>query len=366
MVDTRHAYPLSTTQLTTTERELYVIRVLPLFVALALAACSKSTPAAASTETSAATAVAAQAQPAETAKPVAAELPEVLARVNGETVAKADFEQAIRELEGRAGGPVPPDQRDRIYRGVLDQLIGYRLLVQESRARKIAVPDTDIEARINEIRKQFPTPEAFAQTLEQRKMTIEALRSDAREGMQIDKMLETEIAGKVTVTPAQLDEFYTKNPEQFQQPERVRASHILLRFPENADTAAKAQVRTKAAEVLKEVQAGKDFAALAKQHSQDPGSAVQGGDLGMFERGQMVGPFDEVAFTLQPGQTSDLVETTFGFHIIRVVEKQPARAIPLDEVRPQLQQFLENQNREEQTEMFVASLKAKGKVEIFI
>lgn len=345
-----------------------MIRVLPILFALALAACSRSTPVAANTETGTAAAGAQQATaaPEVPAKPVPAVLPDVIARVNGVTIAKADLERAVAELEGRAGGPVPPEQRDRVYREVLDQLIGYRLLVQESQARKIAIADAEIDARIAEIQKQFPSAEAFKQTLEQRSMTVAALRADAREGMQIDRMLESEIAGKIAVTPAQLDDFYQKNPTQFQQAERVRASHILIRFPENADAAAKEQVRVKAADVLKEVKAGKDFAGLAKQYSQDPGSAVNGGDLGFFDRGQMVGPFDQVAFTLQPGQTSDLVETTFGYHVIRVAEKQASRTIPLDEVRPKLQEFLEGQNREQQTQAFVASLKAKGKVEILI
>ncbi len=345
-----------------------MIRVLPLCVVLAFCACSRSTPAAASAEGNASqgAAATAPAQQPDPSTPVPAELPAVVARVNGEAIDKADFERAISELEGRAGGPVPPDQRDRIYRGVLDQLIGYRLLAQESAARKIVVPDTDIDARIAEIRKQFPSPEAFTQTLEQRKMTVQGLRDDAREGMRIDRMLEAEIAGKITVTPAQLDDFYKKNPDQFKAAERVRASHVLIRFPENADAAGKAQAKARAEEILKALKAGNDFTDIAKTNSQDPGSAANGGDLGFFERGQMVGPFDQAAFTLPPGQISDLVETTFGYHIIRVAEKQAGRTIPLDEVRPRLQQFLENQNREQQTEVFVESLRAKGKVEILI
>jgi peptidyl-prolyl cis-trans isomerase C len=114
------------------------------------------------------------------------------------------------------------------------------------------------------------------------------------------------------------------------------------------------------------VKAGKDFAALAKQHSQDPGSAPKGGDLGFFQQGQMVGPFNEVAFTLAPGQVSDLVETEFGFHIIKVAEKQAPRTVPLEEVRPQLEQYLERTNREQQTDAFVNGLKTKGKIEILI
>jgi peptidyl-prolyl cis-trans isomerase C len=179
-------------------------------------------------------------------------------------------------------------------------------------------------------------------------------------------MIDDEVSSKVEVKPEQVTDFYAKNPDQFKEPERVRASHILIAFPENADAAAKTQARAKAEQVLKDVKGGKDFAALAKQHSQDPGSAVNGGDLGFFQPGQMVGPFNDAAFSLPIGATSDLVETNFGYHIIRVAEKQQGRTVPLEEVRPQVEEYLKNVNREQQTDAFVASLKAKGKVEIFI
>ena len=337
-------------------------RVLTLIVVFTLAACSPSTPAVASSA-----APPQAAPPAEAAaKPIPAQLPDVVARVNGDAISRADLEKAVGEIEARAGQAMPPDQRDRIVRGVLDQLVGYRLLVQESAERKIAVPDTDLDARIAEIRSQFPSEQVFTQTLEQRKMTLAGLRTDVREGMQIDRMLEAETAAKTAVTPEQVDDFYAKNPTEFQQPERVRASHILIRVAEGADPAAKDQARARAADILKDVNAGKDFAATAKERSEDPGSAPSGGDLGYFERGQMVGPFEQAAFSLTAEQTSGLVETPFGYHIIRVVDKQVGRTIPLAEVRAKVEEFLRGQNRDRQTQSFIDSLKAKGKVEILI
>ena len=340
-----------------------MLRLLALTAVLVIAACSRQEATAGTQEASPAAAAAEQAAPA---KPVPAELPEVIARVNGEEVTRAEFQEYIQSLEARAGSPVPAEQRDQVYRGVLDQLVGYKLLTQEAKSRKVAVPEADVDARIAEIKQQFPSEDIFMQMLIERKMTLDQVKADAREDMAIGKLIETEIAARVAVTPAQVQDFYDKNPDQFKQSERVRASHILISVPENADAAAKAQAKTKAEQVLKELKAGQDFAALAKQHSQDPGSAVNGGDLGFFEQGQMVGPFNDAAFTLQPGATSDLVETPFGYHIIRVAEKQAARTIPLDEVRPQVEQFLQNRNRTEQTEAFVKSLRSKGKVEILI
>jgi peptidyl-prolyl cis-trans isomerase C len=358
-----------------------VSRVLPLIVVVALSACSKSTPAAANTETTANPGVAAapasataapasaflQGQPAQPeVKPVPAQLPDVVARVNGEGITRAEFEKALQNIEANAGGPVPAEQRDRVFRSVLDQMIGYKLLIQETKTRKLTVPDAELDKRIAQIQSQFPSEEAFKQTLTQQNVTLAQLRADARNDLLVSNMLQTELGSKVTVTPEQLDDFYKKNPGQFQQPERVRASHILIGFPQNADEAAKSQARAKAAEVLKDVKAGKDFAALAKQHSTDPGSGANGGDLGFFQQGQMVGPFDKAAFSMKPGETSELVETDFGVHIIRVVDRQPARTVPFEEVRPQIQQYLEGQGRQQATQAFVDTLKSKGKIEILI
>jgi peptidyl-prolyl cis-trans isomerase C len=306
-----------------------VFRILALLVVLFAAACSRD-----STSTPEAPAPAAGSATESQApiKPLPAQLPDVLARVNGETVTRKELEEYVQNLEGRAGGPVPADQRDRIYRDVLDQLVGYKLLLQEATARKVVVPETEVDARIDQVRKQFPSEDLFMQTLIDRKMTVEQIKADARKEIAIGRLIDSAIADKVAVKPEQVEAFY----------------------------------KTKAEKVLKDVKAGKDFAALAKQHSQDPGSAVNGGDLGFFQQGQMVGPFNDVAFSLKPGTTSNLVETQFGYHIIKVAEKQQGRTVPLEEVRPQLEQYLQNQNKESETEAFVKSLRAKGKVEILV
>jgi peptidyl-prolyl cis-trans isomerase C len=302
----------------------------------------------------------------EPVKPVPAQLPDVVARVNGESINKSEFDRAVASLEARNGGPVPTEQRDRIYRDVLDQIVSYKLLVQESRARKVEATDVEVNMRLQEIQAQFPSEDAFKQMLASRKTSLDQIRTDIRQDISVQKLIEAEIAPKIAVKPEQVQDFYTKNPDQFKQPERVRASHILITVPKDADANAKTQARTRAAAILKDAKAGKDFAALAKEHSQDPGSAQNGGDLGFFQQGQMVGPFNDAAFSLPPGTISDLVETEFGFHIIKVAEKQAPRAVPLEEIRPRLEQYLERQNREQQTNAFITGLKTKGKVEVLI
>jgi peptidyl-prolyl cis-trans isomerase C len=334
-----------------------VTRILSVLLASTIAVCSWGTAAAASQAPPAA-------PPEAAAKPVPADLPDVVARVNGETIGKGDLQEAVAQLESRAGRTVPEDQRDRVFRGVLDQLIAYRLLAQESATRKIAVADADVDARMAELRKEFPSEQAFEDALAKQHMNSAQVRDSLRRGLEINQLIDTELSARAPVTPEQINQFYANN--SFKQGERVRASHILVLVPEGSDAAAKEQARAKAADILKEVKAGKDFAELAKQYSQDPGSAPAGGDLGYFERGQMVGPFEEAAFSLMPGATSELVESRFGFHIIKLVDKQAARTIPLEEVRERIESYLKDQKREEQMQAFVNDLRSKAKVEIYI
>jgi peptidyl-prolyl cis-trans isomerase C len=290
----------------------------------------------------------------------------VLARVNGESVTKAEFDRAVAAIEGRAGGPVPADQRDQIFRSILDQIVTYKLLVQETQARKVDASDEEVNTRLQQIQGRFPSEEAFKQMLTASHTTLEQLRSDAKQDLVVQKMIDAEISSKIEVKPEQMADFYAKNPDQFKQPDRVHASHILIGFPRDADAAAKAQAHAKAEQVLADVKAGKDFAALAKEHSQDPGSAPNGGDLGFFQPGQMVGPFNDAAFSLAPGAVSELVETEFGYHIIKVTEKQAGRMISLEEIKPRLEQFLLQRNRQEQTETFIKGLRSRGKIELLI
>ena len=356
-------------------------RAVSIAFVIMLAACSRSTaadakpqatPAPASAPASAPPAAqstpppaAAQLQPP-AAKPVPPQLPEIVARINGETISGVELDRAVKALEGRAGGPVPADQRDRVFRGVLDEMIGYKLLVQEAKTRKIVVPDSDIEAQVAQIRSQFPNQQQFDQALAAQKMTLQDIRDDARSEMSVEKLVEGEIAAKVAVKPEAVTDFYQKNQDKFQQGPRVRASHILITVPQGADAAAKQQAKTKAEGILKDLKAGKDFAAAAKENSQDPGSAVNGGDLGFFEQGQMVPPFEQAAFALKPGEMSELVESQFGYHIIKVAEKQGQRVVPLDEAKGQIEQYLGQQNRQAETQAFVNALKAKAKIEILI
>lgn len=304
------------------------------------------------------------------AKPVPAQLPEVVAKIDSEAISKTEFEGTIRQIEGRAGRPVPPQERDQVYRQLLDEMIDMRLVAHEGKARKVAVTDAEVDAQVGQISKQFPNEEEFKKALTARSMTLDKLKEETRNQILINKTLEAEILPKIAVQPADLEAFYKENPDQFKRPERVRASHILFSFDSKITDpvlkeAEKKDLRATAAGVLKRAKGGEDFASLAKQYSKD-GSAQNGGDLNYFPKGQMVPAFEQVAFTLKPGEISDIVETPFGFHIIKVADHQAESQVPLAEVTPQLTEFLKQQKQRDMLRTFVNSLRTKYKVEVLI
>lgn len=292
-----------------------------------------------------------------------AQLPDVLARVNGEPVRKTDFDRLVRNMEV-GSGPIPAERRDEVLRSALDNLITYTVMTQEARAQNVTVSEGEIDERIKQMRGTASDAD-FKKALEARNMSGEQLRTDARVQLTIEKMMEAQVANVGTATDTEARGFYDKNPEKFKQGEAVRASHILLRVEADAPDKVRKQARGRIDALLKRARGGEDFAALAKQHSQD-GSAREGGDLGYFERGQMVPPFSQAAFSLKPGEISDVVTTQFGYHIVKVIDKKSAATVPYEQVKGQIVDFLSRQKKQERAGQFVDEAKKRARIEVLI
>jgi peptidyl-prolyl cis-trans isomerase D len=154
---------------------------------------------------------------------------------------------------------------------------------------------------------------------------------------------QAKVAETIQIADAQVQDYYNAHRDEYRTPERVHARHILLSIANKPkDEIPKIQAQAEALD--KQIKGGADFAELAKKNSQDPGSAQKGGDLGWVSRGQMVKNFEDSVFTLKPNEISNVVTTEYGFHIIQVLEKQPAHLQTLDEVKPAIVTALKNQN----------------------
>jgi peptidyl-prolyl cis-trans isomerase D len=154
--------------------------------------------------------------------------------------------------------------------------------------------------------------------------------------------------GAPPVTNQQVEQYYQSHQKDFQVPEEVKVRHILIKVEQGADAKTDAAAKQKAENLLQQIKAGADFAALARANSDDPGSKDAGGELGMIQRGVTVPAFEQAAFALQPGQISGVIKTQFGYHILKVEEKQTAHLKPLDEVKPQIVATLTRQQEADQ------------------
>ncbi len=291
---------------------------------------------------------------------------EKAATVNGEVITQAELDREIKNIAYRMpqnmqGAPPMTDLREK----ALENLISRQLLLETSRKAGVKIEDAAVEEKLQNAIQSFPDKKTFEAVLKRENVTEGELKLEIRSNLAIQKYMEDEVKSKIEVSKEEVGEFYEKNPLLFKHPEMVKASHILIKTGEKEDDAKKAEARKKIEEVEKQVKEGKDFAELAKTYSECP-SKENGGDLGFFRRGQMVKPFEDVAFSLKPGEVSSIVETQFGYHLIKVSEAKPEGTYPLEEVEPKIKEDLSNRKIQEMVAKKLDELKANAKIEKFV
>ena len=291
-----------------------------------------------------------------------------VAVVNGTIITQAEFDRVLGyELRraAQSGQQIPGAQMAKVENSILDSLIVGELLFQESKKKGIQVKPETVTEQLMTIKQRFPSEAEFKKALEANNMTESKISADIKRDMAIQQLLDKEVDQKVKITDEESKTFYDKNLQLFQQPERVKASHILIKVDEGAPEEKKAEARKKIKEIQQKVQNGEDFAALAKTYSEGP-SGPKGGDLGSFGRGQMVKPFEDAAFSLKPNETSDIVETKFGYHLIKVVEKQPAKKIAYADAKDRINKRLKDQKLRTERQLYFDKLKKDAKIEKFL
>jgi peptidyl-prolyl cis-trans isomerase C len=293
----------------------------------------------------------------------------VVARVNGSEINRKELDAAVRALAmqmGRRGRPVPTGSTAQLQRDVLDELIGRELLLEEGSKHPAADVEQKTQAQIELVKKQFGGDEQFKSTLAESGITPEEYAKRVRDNVIIQETIQQLVDKQAKITPEEMRSFYDKNPDQFKQPETARASHILIHVPADASDEVKKEKRAQIEAARSLVKGGEKFADVAKKVSEDPGSAPNGGDLGFFPRGAMVPEFDAAAFSMKTNTISDVITTQFGYHVLFVTDRKPARIVPFDEVKDELGQFLKQRKGNETTRDHVAELRKVAKVEVLL
>ena len=288
----------------------------------------------------------------------------VIATVNGNAITEGDIQGMIDRFMAQMGGRMPPGQLDavlpQIRENILNELIMRQIMRDAVVAAGIELTDEEYQHDLGELAEALPEGITVEQYLEESGATEDELREQMKMRRLILRQVET--AGEPS--EEEIRAFYDENRDGFAQPETVTASHILIAFADGDDDAAKAAKRERLAGIRQQILDGADFAELAAANSDCP-SKNNGGDLGSFGRGQMVPPFEDAAFSQEPGQVGDIVETSFGYHLIKVTDHQEGKTPDFDEVKDRIAELLSAQRQRMVVAQYLEGLQKSAQIERF-
>jgi peptidyl-prolyl cis-trans isomerase C len=278
----------------------------------------------------------------------------VVMTVNDQPVYSWELRLVIPQVQSDLAARGAQQDRGLVIRTATRRVVEARLLAQEARRRNLEVDSGRVDAAMMQIENQSGGAAGLDAALAGLGATSEQLRANVAESELVKLFISTQIVPQVTVTPEEVSALYNENPDLFERPDMIRARHILIRITQGAKQVEKDSAKARATAARERVVAGEDFAAVATEVSEGP-NASQGGDLGFFARDSMVPALANAAFALDIGEISDVIETQFGFHVVRLEEKRASSKIPFEEAKGPAEQLL----RENKSGQLVSELLAK-------
>ena len=305
-------------------------------------------------------------------------IPEVVAKVNGVELHSDYIRFRVNLDMRRIGKELSPKQKVKLAQAIIDKEIVRELMYQEGQAKGSGVSVETVEKEIQEFKKNYGTEEEFQKALKARGITEDELKKGIEVDLIAKNLLDERVKGKVHITDTQVKKFYEDKKESFHRPESFRARHIFVAYvpydvvqntspeelKEKADT-YRAASKKKIQEVYKKVKAGGNFEELAKQYSEDAGSADKGGDLDFMYRGVFDPMFDKAVAELKVGETSGIVETEFGYHIVQLMETKPADYAPFEEVKESIQKHLFMTEAQKLVKRYIDTLRKKADIIVY-
>ncbi len=303
---------------------------------------------------------------AQVAAPVSSDpqsFPDVVARVNTTVISKAEL---LRRAEALKSQLPASEVGDGFYQRVLGDIVSGELLYQSVETKGLSPADAEVNAELETQSQRFGGAPAFESALQQQGITVDQVKRDLKKELGIQRLVESEFIPKLAVSEEEKRTFYDGNLESMQEPAQFNAAHILISVDESANPEEKAELKKKAESIRSMVEMGQDFAELAAKNSGDPGSKDKGGELGWMPEGQTVPPFEAAMKSLQPGELSGLVETRYGYHIIRLVDRRDAGPVPYDDVQERIEEFLKQRGLQELIQQELELLRSTAAIEVFI
>jgi parvulin-like peptidyl-prolyl isomerase len=287
-----------------------------------------------------------------------------IARVNGVVITRREFQIEYRQAVDKhvdEGQPVNEAYIAPIRRAVIQRMVEEELLFQESGRLGIAVSTEELDDRIAAARARFDSESAFAQEITRLHMDESQYRRKLHRQMAIDRVIERQVMPSLSVSEAEIRQFYDANPQRFKTPEEIRLSHIFIRFEPGENTDQPTQARRKMETIAAQLTQGADFAALARDYSEEP-RREYGGDLGYIERGQILPQLETVSFELAVGETSPILTTGHGFHLLRVTDRKPGKVTTFEDAHTAIRQTLLQLKRDQAVKAYVDTLRKKADI----
>lgn len=285
---------------------------------------------------------------------------ETVATVNGSPISAFDLENTVQglsmELYRKTMDQLSADELRELEEMALEKLIARELIYQNALAHGVVADAAAVAEEMNKVVANFPSEEEFRLTIAKAQIDVAGYQRMLRHDLTVNLMTERVIGDLAPPSAEEVAATYRRFPEKMTTSERVRAAHILVRIVDGRREEAEERI-----EALQERLAGSDFSDLAREHSDCP-SASSGGDLGYFRRGDMVKNFEEAAFALAPGEVSGVVETQFGLHLIKVLDREAPVPLSLAEATPKIEALLREEARARRLEEWVAELRSSAVV----
>lgn len=291
----------------------------------------------------------------------------VAATVDGENITERKLQVAIdgyMRQQGTDVGAIRDPKRFKTIRNkLLDVLIGQELMWQAANKAQTIADDDEINQAMEQYQSTFRDKISFEIKIQEGGYNRATFRDNLKQQLSARKWIEKIVLKDVTVSDSEIHNFYLEYKQQFVEEEKIRARHILIKLKPDASNTEREGAITSLVEIRQKVESGASFETMAQDHSQDS-SAPQGGDLGYFQRGQMVPNFEQAAFNLvEPGEVSAIVETQFGVHLIQLVDKKPLIQKEEAEAADQIQYYLWQQKYQQAVENAVEKLKNDAVIE---
>lgn len=291
---------------------------------------------------------------------------DVLAKVNDSPITRAEVDRVIRIFiaESRVSHDISPEARTQAEEAALEQLIATRLLYHAGLKLEIKDLDRQIAGKIDKEKTKFPTPAAYDAALKTNNFTEQDAQHIVRNDIVVTNLVTKEIINKIVVSDADAKTFYNQNMEKFTKQENIRLHHILSGIEQQATAEEKQKSKEQAEAIRTRILAGANFTAVAKAESSCP-SKEEGGDLGNFEKGDLIPEFEKATELLKIGEISNVVETKDGYHILKLVEKNPTIVQTFDEAKEKIQRFLKQMKTQQAIQDYVADLRKMAKIEMY-